>query len=250
MLTKHQGVYSGVVDHMNGGPNATSTPEILNSQALRGFQITDPSGAVEFETLVPGHYRGRTHHIHVATHLNPSVQQNLTIASGVGQVLHVGQLYLDQDLLMSVEQQEPYNSNKVPMKLNKDDFLLMQGSAGGADPLLEYVLLGKDVSEGVFGWINFGVDTKASRKMRAATVCNENGCTSEPRKKFDGWEKTWKSLKEMFGAGGKPGSEPAANATAANATAADATAANATAANTTANGAGAEVVVDGKGGRL
>ncbi|TLD37195.1 extracellular dioxygenase-like protein [Venturia nashicola] len=200
------GVYSGVVDPMNGGAKAASTTNIINNQALRGFQITDNDGAIEFETIIPGHYRGRAHHIHIATHLNTSIQSNLTIASGSGQILHVGQLYLDQDLLNLVEKQDPYRSNKAPLTLNKEDALLMQGSAGGADPVLEYVLIGKEVGDGVFGWINFGVDINAKRKMRAASACDEGGC----RTMEGGWGVAWDMFKGWFGFGNVPKGEAVA----------------------------------------
>jgi hypothetical protein len=199
---------------MNGG--LKSDTKVVNNQALRGFQISDASGAVEFETIIPGHYAGRAHHIHVATHSNPSInQKNLTIASG--QILHVGQLYLDQDLLTLVEKNEPYKSNTAKLMLNKDDMLLTQGSAGGADPVVEYVLLGTDIKDGVFAWINFGVDSKAKRTMRPATVCSENGCssgTADMLKKLEGFTAAasgaWESFKGAFGLGSAPKSDPAA----------------------------------------
>lgn len=37
---------------------------------LRGIQVTDANGRVEFETLYPGFYRGRTIHIHFKIHLD------------------------------------------------------------------------------------------------------------------------------------------------------------------------------------
>jgi protocatechuate 3,4-dioxygenase beta subunit len=208
-----QGVYSGVVDFMNGG--LKSDTRVVNNQALRGFQLSDASGAVEFETIVPGHYQGRAHHIHVATHLDPKVQKNGTISGS--QVLHVGQLYLDQDLTTLVEKNEPYKSNKAPLMLNKDDMLLAQGSAGGADPVVEYVLLGPDIKDGIFAWINFGVDSKAKRTMRAATICSESGCKSGTADMLKGLEPyipaltgAWEGLKNAFGLGSAPKSDPAA----------------------------------------
>lgn len=95
--------------------------------------------------------------------------------------------------------------------------LLTQGSGGGADPVIEYVLIGKDVGDGVFGWINFGVDKGAKRKMRAATVCGEEGCksgTADFMKKVEGVRegvgKGWEALKGMFGLGSAPRRDPAA----------------------------------------
>jgi protocatechuate 3,4-dioxygenase beta subunit len=190
------GTYSGVVDFMNGGSKSN-----LTNQALRGFQISDKDGAVGFETIVPGHYTGRAHHIHVATHLNPTLEKNGTISAS--QVLHVGQLYFDQDLTSQIEKTYPYSTNKARLTLNKDDALLNQGSAGGADPVVEYVLLGNDIKDGIFAWINFGVDGKAVRKMRPATVCTETGCTSSTaeRTKSPEWFTTaissaWEALKK------------------------------------------------------
>lgn len=37
---------------------------------LRGIQVTDGSGRVEFDTLYPGFYRGRTIHVHFKIHLD------------------------------------------------------------------------------------------------------------------------------------------------------------------------------------
>jgi protocatechuate 3,4-dioxygenase beta subunit len=36
----------------------------LQSKAMRGIQISDKDGAVQFDTIYPGHYPGRTNHIH------------------------------------------------------------------------------------------------------------------------------------------------------------------------------------------
>jgi protocatechuate 3,4-dioxygenase beta subunit len=55
------GVYSGIVGFGNGNRLDTSNQ---NNKALRGIQITDKAGAVQFETIVPGAYMGRTAHIH------------------------------------------------------------------------------------------------------------------------------------------------------------------------------------------
>jgi hypothetical protein len=54
-----QGVYSGVLDFLDMNNKAN-----INNRALRGVQVTDKGGAVQFETIIPGHYLGRTNHIH------------------------------------------------------------------------------------------------------------------------------------------------------------------------------------------
>jgi len=56
----NQGVYTGVVAKGNGN---ASPAEIKNS-ALRGVTKTNAAGIAEFTSLVPGHYVGRTNHLH------------------------------------------------------------------------------------------------------------------------------------------------------------------------------------------
>ena len=64
--------------------------------------------------------------------------------------------------------------------LNNKDFLLSAGAANGSDPIVEYVLLGKDVKQGIFAWINFGVDARTSIPMNPATFCAAEGCKVNP----------------------------------------------------------------------
>jgi protocatechuate 3,4-dioxygenase beta subunit len=51
------GVYSGVSDNVLGF-------DTVGLKFLRGYQVTDASGSVRFQTIVPGWYQGRTVHIH------------------------------------------------------------------------------------------------------------------------------------------------------------------------------------------
>lgn len=55
------GVYSGIV--ANGNGNSADSAN-LNTTFLRGVQKTGEDGVVQFQTIFPGHYTGRTTHIH------------------------------------------------------------------------------------------------------------------------------------------------------------------------------------------
>ena len=110
----------------------------------------------------------------VATHLNATIHANKTISGGT--VPHVGQLYFDEDLIDLVTAKPPYTANKFPRMRNHQDRLMIMGAGGGADPIVEYVLLGKDLKDGVFAWINFGVNGTLNRNIRAATACTPEGC--------------------------------------------------------------------------
>lgn len=113
------------------------------------------------------------------TSLDATVNANNTLANGT--VTHVGQMFFDQDLISLVEEVAPYSSNSQPLTENADDSILGE-EAETTDPFIEYVLLGDDVSEGIFGWLAFGMDTSASYNVSAAAsltssggVANENG---------------------------------------------------------------------------
>ncbi|KAF2018155.1 protocatechuate 3,4-dioxygenase beta subunit [Aaosphaeria arxii CBS 175.79] len=163
------GVYSGVNANGNGNTNDTSN---LDKTFMRGVQLSDDSGVVTFNTLFPGHYTGRATHIHVMSHLNATTLPNNTISGG--SITHVGQTFFDQDLISLVEETDIYASNTQELTTNADD-TIFSGEADGYDPVVEYVLLGEDVSCGVFGWIAFGMDSTAAYNISAAAYWTENG---------------------------------------------------------------------------
>jgi hypothetical protein len=111
-------------------------------------------------------------------HINATIRANKTITGG--SVAHVGQLYFDQDLINAVTKTAPYNTNKQFMVPNQYDFLLAQ-AAGGADPVVEYVMLGPKIEDGLFGFVNFGIDAKLNRTVREASKCSESGCVAQPK---------------------------------------------------------------------
>lgn len=61
------GVYGGVVAGGNGNTADTSN---LNNTMFRGIQFSNENGILQFDTTFPGHYTGRTTHIHG---MSPSV---------------------------------------------------------------------------------------------------------------------------------------------------------------------------------
>jgi protocatechuate 3,4-dioxygenase beta subunit len=99
---------------------------------LRGYQITDSSGAVTFKTVVPGWYSGRAVHIHVMVR---------TLSSS-GTVLSefTTQLFFDQAVLEAITTTvSPYSSRGVPDTTNAEDSIyssstqltLSNASSGG-----------------------------------------------------------------------------------------------------------------------
>ncbi|BEJ13002.1 hypothetical protein CspHIS471_0301760 [Cutaneotrichosporon sp. HIS471] len=166
------GVYSGVVSQGNGN-NADKAN--INATFHRGIQATDAEGVVTFHTTVPGHYTGRATHIHLLAHTEGSwtLLPNNTITGG-NTTSHVGQLFLDQDLISQVEAASPYSTNTQSVTQNSADMILSQ-EATNIDPFLEYVLLGNTIEEGVFAWIAMGINASASSTVQAAANFGESG---------------------------------------------------------------------------
>lgn len=163
------GVYSGVVASGNGDSNDATN---LNNTFLRGIQKTDSDGVAQFTTIFPGHYTGRATHVHVLSHVGGTVQPNATLSGGSAS--HVGQLFFDQSLITEVETNEPYASNTQELSLNADDTILSE-EAAEMDPVMEYVLLGDDSSEGILAWISIGIDTSSNYTVSAAATLTANG---------------------------------------------------------------------------
>lgn len=163
------GVYGGIIANGNGN---TADASNINATFLRGIQKSDTDGVLTFETIVPGHYTGRTPHIHVLAHLNASLLENATISGGT--IGHVGQLFFDQDLITQVEATAPYNTNTQNLTLNSEDSIMEQESSD-VDPVVEYVMLGDSLSDGIFAWIAFGMDSTASYNVSAAASYGVGG---------------------------------------------------------------------------
>ncbi|KAG6361767.1 hypothetical protein INS49_009995 [Diaporthe citri] len=164
------GVYSGV--SANGNGDSASDTTNLDATFARGIQPTDTDGVASFDTLFPGHYTGRTTHIHVLVHLNATARDNATLLDTTAS--HVGQVFFDQDLIYEVEATSVYAANTQQLTINADDGILAQ-EAATSDPFVEYVLLGDTVESGLLGWLAFGIDPTLSKSVNAAATLYETG---------------------------------------------------------------------------
>ncbi|KAJ3495397.1 hypothetical protein NLG97_g3423 [Lecanicillium saksenae] len=155
------GVYGGVVARRNG--DGTGDPSNLYNSWLRGVQKTDDDGVVQFSTLFPGHYEGRTIHIHTMAHLNARRLSNGTLFDTVA--AYVGQIYFDQDLNNRTNNYWPYTSNTQSVTLNDDDGILQADLKAGGNPYAEYSLLGDSLEDGILAWITFGINVTNSETV-------------------------------------------------------------------------------------
>jgi len=96
----------------------------------------------------------------VVLHLDATVLSNGTLTGGT--VPHIGQLFWDQSLISIVEATSPYSTNTIELTTNAEDRVFAAETEDStSDPVFEYVYIGDDVSDGIFGWITIAVDTTA-----------------------------------------------------------------------------------------
>jgi protocatechuate 3,4-dioxygenase beta subunit len=109
-----------------GGPGRTLT----KTRFLRGIQLSDARGMVEFETVYPGWYSGRAIHIHTKVHLGGDAAEARYPG---GHVAHTGQLFFPEQLNLEIARLAPYARHvNVERTTESEDhvFTEEQGSAG------------------------------------------------------------------------------------------------------------------------
>ncbi len=93
-------------------------PNNIGQKFLRGYQITDANGSVEFTTIYPGWYQGRTVHIHYKVRLFDGATRTYDFTS---------QLTFDDTLTDQVFTQAPYNTKGARGTRNSNDGIAQQG---------------------------------------------------------------------------------------------------------------------------
>jgi protocatechuate 3,4-dioxygenase beta subunit len=106
------GIYSGFESASmggggGGGPGGGSGPTD-DETYLRGAQATNADGIVEFRTVYPGWYAGRTVHIHAKVHLDK-------------QTVLTSQLFFDEAVNEAVYKRQPYSQKTGRDVFNDND---------------------------------------------------------------------------------------------------------------------------------
>lgn len=101
------GLYSGTTDAGAAG-----------KKFLRGYQVTDVHGGVQFTTVYPGWYPGRTVHIHLKIRANVIAGKSRELTS---------QLYFDDALTDRIHAQQPYAARRGHRLRNSEDGIFRNG---------------------------------------------------------------------------------------------------------------------------
>jgi len=90
----------------------------VGQKFLRGHQITDADGGVQFVTIYPGWYPGRAVHIHFKVRTPPAAAQGYEFSS---------QFYFDEQLTDRVHGGEPYSAHTGQRLRNDRDMIFRNG---------------------------------------------------------------------------------------------------------------------------
>lgn len=99
------GAYSGVRDF-------NDSFDTTGQNFLRGYQMTSSQGIVNFETIIPGWYSGRSVHIHFKVRPLEGFFAGQDFTS---------QLYFDDTLIKEIYKQPPYSTRGEPNTFNSRD---------------------------------------------------------------------------------------------------------------------------------
>lgn len=105
------GIYSDVQDN-------NELFDTSGKKFLRGYQVTDANGTVQFSTIYPGCYQGITVHIHFKVRTDPTSGQSYEFTS---------QLYFDDSITDRVHAQKPYTSKGQRTVKNDQDGIFQNG---------------------------------------------------------------------------------------------------------------------------
>ncbi|CCO34095.1 hypothetical protein BN14_08187 [Rhizoctonia solani AG-1 IB] len=125
---------------------------------LRGGWPTNSEGMVEFKSIYPGYYNGRTVHIHTMIQTNYSVATNGSIISHAGSLHHIGQLFFEETLNDKIVTQGVYANTTQIRTYNVEDSILDSENADGYNAILSTELLGETEVDGILAYMTIGVD--------------------------------------------------------------------------------------------
>jgi protocatechuate 3,4-dioxygenase beta subunit len=137
--------------------SSESSENTVGQTFLRGVQFTDKLGQVTFRTIYPGHYAGRTTHIHAKVHIG-STDADRTMTGG--HVSHVGQLFPSDAVNAEVYKLAPYNTETVAVVTHAEDRVWTQQH--GPESQLKLTKRGNRLSKGLTASVALAVDPRAT----------------------------------------------------------------------------------------
>ena len=146
------GIYSGVIERVFN---------TKGQQFLRGYQITDADGRVQFQTIYPGWYSGRTVHIHFTIRTKTPTGRDYQFTS---------QLFFRDVVTNLVHSKKPYKKKGERDTRNRDDNIFKMGGSqlllnvrgDGAGGYIASINIGLDLTNTEVGKPDILIPTKSS----------------------------------------------------------------------------------------
>ncbi|MDE1154619.1 MAG: intradiol ring-cleavage dioxygenase [Acidobacteriaceae bacterium] len=148
----------------NGAPRQPPPPPPPTDKLtfLRGIQETDDAGRVDFSTVYPGFYMGRTNHIHFKVRLGGA---EATREGGktyqAGHTSHVGQVFFTESLNAELMELAPYREHKIHRTTNTEDMVVRSQHGDGSIASVVWVKKG-DPTAGLRAELVVAVDPTAT----------------------------------------------------------------------------------------
>ncbi len=119
---QHPGNRPGPPEGMGPPPAMKQTDRMT---FLRGIQFTDERGQVEFATVFPGFYMGRTNHIHFKVREGGRVVPRESSADHKtyveGHTSHVGQVFFPEEFAAELMRHDPYAKHGIHRTTQAED---------------------------------------------------------------------------------------------------------------------------------
>jgi protocatechuate 3,4-dioxygenase beta subunit len=143
-----------------GGPGGPPPARVTGAaRFLRGVQVTDDRGLVEFVTIYPGWYQGRTIHIHLKVHLGGGPVEGKYAG---GHVSHTGQLFFPEDITQDIAKLEPYARRLDIHRTTQAEDGVFSGQHGAASMLNMARLKSGSNADGFLATVTLAVDPEAT----------------------------------------------------------------------------------------
>lgn len=125
---------------------------------LRGIQLTGDDGSVNFQTVFPGFYMGRTNHIHFKVRVGGNASGRSYRA---GHASHTGQLFFPEETATMLMQHEPYSLHKIHRTTQAEDHVYGDQHGERAIARLQ-ALHGEQLAAGMHAELIASVDPTAT----------------------------------------------------------------------------------------
>jgi protocatechuate 3,4-dioxygenase beta subunit len=151
------GPQDGPQDGTHFGPPPGPPPHMAPSNDktfLRGMQLANKQGKLEFTTLYPGCYEGRVNHVHVRVRLHGKDRED-------GRIVYTGQIFFPENITDAVLKLPPYSTHKIRRTLASEDPIFTDHHGQESIARLVPIKPGS-LEKGFTATVHFGIDPEAT----------------------------------------------------------------------------------------